>query len=209
MQQISTYNFEGKDLNVYGDSEEPWFMAREVLEFLGYSKESRPYKDYKKEWKKVVSFMHPRGGPQKTTFINKPAVQQLICTTRKSVNPDFLKLFGVEMYNRKVECIESETLSAIKKSFSGIRMIEQHSVLEYRIDLYLPDHNLVIECDEHGHGDRDLKYERKRQRRITRVLGCKFLRFNPDASDFNVFVLINQIFTIITAVVDSGSSSSD
>jgi prophage antirepressor-like protein len=83
MQQISVYDFDDKSLSVYGESEEPWFRAREVLDFLGYSKESRPYKDYKKAWIKVRLFQSTLGGPQKTTFINEPALYKLIMSSNK------------------------------------------------------------------------------------------------------------------------------
>ena len=41
------------------------------------------------------------------------------------------------------------------KSFAGAKIIEQYSVLDYKIDIYiyiyLPDHQLAIEIDEKGH----------------------------------------------------------
>ena len=70
-------------------------------------------------------------------------------------------------------------------------------MLGYRIDLYFPDYNLAIECDENGHSDRSLAEEIQRQRRITKKINCQWLRFNPDSTDFNIFDVSNQIFTII------------
>lgn len=63
--------------------------------------------------------------------------------------------------------------------------------------MYFPDYNLCIECDENGHSDRDPKYERTRQRRITKELKCQWIRYNPDSVDFNIFTVINQIFCLI------------
>jgi very-short-patch-repair endonuclease len=34
-------------------------------------------------------------------------------------------------------------------SFRNEEMIEQYTVLKYRIDLYFPRYKLAIECDEH------------------------------------------------------------
>ena len=49
------------------------------------------------------------------------------------------------------------------KSFPSVKLIEQYSFLGKRIDLYLPDHKLVIEVDEKDHMDRkeDKEEERK------------------------------------------------
>ena len=35
------------------------------------------------------------------------------------------------------------------------KILLQHSVLGYRLDLYFPKHKLAIEVDEKGHTDRD------------------------------------------------------
>ena len=47
--------------------------------------------------------------------------------------------------------------------------------------------------NEFGHLDRDIEYEVKRQKYIENKLGCQFIRYNPDAKDFNIFKVINRI----------------
>ena len=42
--------------------------------------------------------------------------------------------------------------------------------------------------------DRNTDYEIKRQREIEKELNCVFIRTNPDAADFNINKLNNQIF---------------
>ena len=63
----------------------------------------------------------------------------------------------------------------------------------YRIDLYLPSLKLAIEIDENNHADRDPSYERARQQHIQEELGCKFLRINPDTSDFKLSSCVGRI----------------
>ena len=53
---------------------------------------------------------------------------------------------------------------------------------------------MAIEIDELGHNDRNTDYEIKRQREIEKELNCVFIRTNPDAADFNINKLNNQIF---------------
>ena len=52
---------------------------------------------------------------------------------------------------------------------------------------------MAIEIDELGHNDRNTDYEIKRQREIEKELNCVFIRTNPDAADFNINKLNNQI----------------
>ena len=53
---------------------------------------------------------------------------------------------------------------------------------------------MEIQVDELGQNDRNTDYESKRQREIENELNCIFIRTNPDAADFNINKLNNQIF---------------
>jgi len=83
------------------------------------------------------------------------------------------------------------------RAFKGEHMVTQFKVDDYRVDLYFPDYNLSVECDEHGHKDRNPLKEKKRHNHITNQIHCKWLRFNPDEADFNIFDVINRIFIVI------------
>ena len=69
----------------------------------------------------------------------------------------------------------------------------KHSVLNYQIDLYFLEHKLAIEVDGKGHTDRDEKKENDREEKIKKELGCKFIRINPDAKNYDIFVEIGKI----------------
>ena len=73
-------------------------------------------------------------------------------------------------------------------------MQTQYSVLIYRIDLYFYKYKLAIEIDELGHNYRNIDYEIQRQRATEKELGCTFIRINPDAKDFDMNRLKNQIY---------------
>jgi very-short-patch-repair endonuclease len=88
---------------------------------------------------------------------------------------------------------EQETIDYIVQSFPQYECIKQYRVKSYRIDLYIPEVKLSIECDEYGHVDRDQTYEQERQNDIDRELHCSFYRFNPHADGFNRFRLIDDI----------------
>ena len=48
----------------------------------------------------------------------------------------------------------------------------------FRIDVYFTEYLLAVEIDEKGHADRDLIFEKKRQKALEQKLGCKFIRIH-------------------------------
>ena len=85
-------------------------------------------------------------------------------------------------------------IESIRDTFKGEDIRIQYIVLSYRINLYFYEHKLAIEIDELGHNDRNADYEIKRVREIENELNCVFIITNPDAADFNINELNDQIF---------------
>ena len=78
-------------------------------------------------------------------------------------------------------------------AFEGETMHTQCFVQNKRLDLYIPAHILGIEIDKYGYVGRDFEYEQSIQLMIEKKLGCKIIRINPDAADFIIYRLINQV----------------
>ena len=89
---------------------------------------------------------------------------------------------------------QQSVLTRIMSSIEGENMQVQYNILSDRIDLYFHDYKLAIEIDENGHSDRNIDYEIKRQKSIEQELGCKFIRFDSDKEEFDIFRAINEIF---------------
>ena len=51
----------------------------------------------------------------------------------------------------------------------------------------------MIEVDRFDHCDRDIEYEKERERRLKEELSCVFIKINLDAVNFNCFKAINKI----------------
>ena len=79
----------------------------------------------------------------------------------------------------KILSKEQSVISKITELFSNEKVLLQHSVLGYKIDLYFSEYKLAIEVDEKGHTDRDKRKEMERQEATEKELGCKFIRINP------------------------------
>ncbi len=92
---------------------------------------------------------------------------------------------------------EQKTIKQIRKAFIHFTTIPQYKVTPYYIDLYFPSHKIAVECDEQGHRRYALENEIKRQKYIESTLNCTFVRYNPDALDFNIGDVINQIMVLI------------
>lgn len=92
---------------------------------------------------------------------------------------------------------EQKTINQIRRAFIHLTTIPQYKVASYYIDLYFPSHKIAVECDEQGHRRYLPENEIKRQKYIESTLNCTFVRYNPDALDFNIGDVINQLIVLI------------
>jgi len=191
-------------MTVKNNDGEIYFKGKDIAKILGYknTKQAIIANVDNDDKCKLDDFGLPVNNQVKNTvMINKNGLKALICRSRMSKSADLARKLGINVYNNKYECKESESIGAIMKAFEGEKMRTQYPVKGYKVDLYFPDYNLCIECDENNHDDRDEDDEITRQKRITKHLKCQWLRFDPDSKDFNIFKVINQIFMIIKSKI--------
>ena len=94
-------------------------------------------------------------------------------------------------------CIENQTIGFITNAYSNILNVKRQYIMgKYRVDLYFIDYNLVIECDENDHVDRDYTDERIREEFII-SLGNKIIRYNPNTSSFDLSNVLREINAIL------------
>ena len=77
---------------------------------------------------------------------------------------DFRCKLGFKLHDITMSKEESVTIKIIK-AFSNEKILLQHPVLNYQIDLYFPEHKLAIEVDEKGHTDRDEKKRKMKEKK--------------------------------------------
>ena len=107
------------------------------------------------------------------------------------------KHFDIKTEHCLLASKEQHALSQIMQAFRGEEMIHQFGAGKHRIDLYFPRYKLAIECNKFNHRDSDIGDEVEQQKHIAKLLGCTFVRFNPDAKDFCILEVINKIFVQI------------
>jgi very-short-patch-repair endonuclease len=211
--ESSEYEIDGKKLaiKIVGTSEKPWFKARDVCNALGYTsakdalhRHVKP--QYKTDYNTIFSESSPDGpkidaryeGQQ--PYITKRGCEILMSKCKKLRDKNFIKTFATDWdlnVNIVQDTKEQEFIGAIRKAFSHLSMEPQFRIGDYRIDLYLTSLKIAVECDERGHSDRDVSKEVARQAYIENQLGCRFLRFNPDAKDFCIYDTINELMRMV------------
>ena len=97
--------------------------------------------------------------------------------------------------NRK----EIEFLDQLEQALQpfNIEGKRQYSVLNYRIDYYIPSLNIAIEYDENDHSNYTYEQHEGRQRNIEKELGCRFIRVNDsNTENYNIGLIIKNIFKL-------------
>ena len=82
------------------------------------------------------------------------------------------------------------------RSLTVVIIGNDHVMGKYRVDLYFVDHKLVVECDENGHEDRDSLQEQIRENYLKEA-GNKLIRFNPNATDFDLSNVLREINAVL------------
>lgn len=142
---------------------------------------------------KAKSVIQTRGGPQNVAFLTILGLQKLLSSCRTPATSHVVQAIGLHTDDIIFPCTESQTLQCIMEAFKGETMLPQYTVGKYRVDLYFPHYNLAIECDELHHRcshDKDAA----RQREITEMINCTFIRYAPEEKNFNIFEVVNAIF---------------
>lgn len=77
LQVISSTTFNGHPLNIYGDNQEPLFLARDVAEMIDYTKTSQGYYDVQAMLRKVDEDEKLKGIPSNSATKNFRSSQQV------------------------------------------------------------------------------------------------------------------------------------
>lgn len=169
------------------------FKASDIGRFLALKHVHTSLANFPKD-ETVLLKKDSNGGPQKTLMLTAEGLRRLVCKSRSSKADILAKEIGMEIHSNRFTPQETETMIFLKKSFVGIDMVPQYSCGPYRIDMYLPGYKLAIECDEGSHCGNRLLMDKSREVFIVDKLGCKFIRYRPGDSDFDLATVVGQCF---------------
>ncbi len=140
---------------------------------------------------KIIKIYNPKGGRASEMILLTKNAYDLLDISYDSRN--------TAMKNCKNYCspvimsIESATIGFISEILEDITKVEiQYKVGKYKIDCYIPEFKLAIECDERHHKYNSSK-DLERQKFIENTLSCEFIRYRPEESDFKLSKVIQKI----------------
>ena len=84
IQIVNTQQVLGKTLTVYGNEQNPLFLAKEVAEWIEHSQSDVMVKKVDEE-EKVLNNLQTPGGIQKTWFLTEDGVYEVLMQSRKPI----------------------------------------------------------------------------------------------------------------------------
>lgn len=173
-----------------------YYDIRHIISILGLKPSAcnKKYNDFDNKIKYLFWHKNEYNGYILRELISLNTVKRIIVSSNKSQCIRLYNLFGIKGYDQTKISKESSTIDKIITVFQKEKYIDRFPVGKYSVDLYFLDYNLVIECDEFNHSNRNQQYEKTRQKYIETKMNCTFIRYNPDDPDFNIFKVISDIY---------------
>jgi very-short-patch-repair endonuclease len=139
-----------------------------------------------------------RGGHNKINYMLTETAFELIKNTYNLRNKYLVNSTDcVKQINIIAMCIENQTIGFIENAYNSVSNIKrQYYIGKYKVDLYFVDYNLVIECDENNHIDRNHIYEKIRENYLI-SLGNQIIRFNPNETNFDLSNVLKRINDVL------------
>ena len=184
-----------------------WYMGLDCAKVCGLQDTKKAVKDHVPASEKIrpsdlmVSVDELSFNQKNAWFLSWDGVCCMVSSARTLKAIGLAKAMRIKVFY-KILKPELETMEAIRKAFPAEVFLTQYPCKygEYFLDAYLPDHNIVLECDEHDHAGYDKGKEAMRSREIGAELkDPTFIRFNPHAQDFDIFTVIGRIQTAVRA----------
>lgn len=97
MEVISTQNIMGRQFNIYGDYENPLFLAKDIAEFIDYSKTGKGASDVSRMLnnidndEKLIRTIFVSGQTRKSWFLTEDGLYEVLMQSRKPIAKAFKK----------------------------------------------------------------------------------------------------------------------
>jgi very-short-patch-repair endonuclease len=138
------------------------------------------------------------GNGMRARYTTSTGATFLVHRSRLPNSIDVAEALGIPLSPRfKAYYHEMNATRCFLKAFKGPDIRRQFGVGEYHIDVLFAEYNIAVECDEKDHPWYDKVKDAARSAYIDEAIGCKWVRFNPDAKDFDILDVINRIHMII------------
>lgn len=146
---------------------------------------------------KLLKNCKTAGGNQNMIYLTMLGIKRMICSTRSYLIKQYAYTLNIQPVETYKVSVEANLIEFLSKVFHGLNCITQFQCCIYKIDLYILDFKLAIECDEENSHKYRVSQDLKRQMFLEEKLGCKFVRFRPESKNFQIAELLNQCINII------------
>lgn len=165
----------GMEFNIYGTWEEPLFLAKDIAEFIEHKQVARMIELVDTE-EKLICSISASSQRRNMWFLTERGLKQVLANSRKPIGKEILKYLDDRLlYKKTPKQTEFELMLAnaldihINKTnldwnycpFNGedFLLTYDKSVMyerevyfgKYRVDIYFPKFNLIVEYDEKHH----------------------------------------------------------
>lgn len=179
----------------------PYFVANDIAKSLCYKNASKAIKDHCKH---VIKYYieHPQSKNKKleVNVINNEDVlrlveySQLLTELQKENYINFLNLNNYIVLKSRKEIEFVNDLESFLKAIGINDGISQYSILNYKIDYYIPSLKIAVEYDENNHKDYSYEAQEFRQQKIEEILKCKFIRLSDkNSNSFNIGLFLKGL----------------
>jgi very-short-patch-repair endonuclease len=172
--------------------EEAWVKVTSICSYLGLTNGRASTSTFDSTEKKTFLAPDSRNTEKNISYLSQKGVHRLVCQSRKLQAIELATALGIQHVIKLIP-EEATFVQIIQSCFQGERILLQHRVDNYIMDIYFPEHRIAVEYDENAHRSRIIE-DREREIYIRNKLGCIFVRATTDTPIYSV---INSIYTIM------------
>lgn len=172
------------------------FVAKDVQNALGLKNMNHKREGVFPENEKRMINVSTTKGIRDTIALTEKGLKRALRSCRNQRAAQLAEELGINLETIRVEYKEESTVMFIVYCFlNKFKMTRQYRVGDYRVDLYVHDLNLVIECDENDHKNYNPEKDHARTDTINRLLANPtWIRYNPDKP---IHEVVNQIVQLM------------
>ena len=138
-----------------------------------------------------------RGGHNKITYLLTENTFELIKNTFNLKHRYLTKITDNNHHINLLMSLENQTIGFIENCFKYITETKRQKVFDcYKVDLYFNNFNVIVECDENNHSDRNEEYEKQREEYLLSQNNT-IIRFDPNHTRFELSLVIREINRVI------------
>jgi very-short-patch-repair endonuclease len=189
----------------------------DIMPLFKYSQKINVTRHLKKNYKENIHYIikpifiditikKRHGGSNRVEYMLTDLTFDMLKTTFNIRNNYITNSVNIKLINQYAMCIENQTIGFIENTYNNIvNMRRQYNIGKYRVDLYFTDYNIIIECDENNHIDRDIEYEKEREIYLLSLKNT-IIRFNPNDPLFDLSNVLNRINTILITITHNNAT---